>query len=251
MRVTALTRTTATSTSGKEAVLVRAILLTTPKKRWKAMYLNEMRDALPLNVNPYLQLVDDARTKDACVRAASLLESTMRFRDALRSETLEPDIFHMGTKAQQAWFKRLVLLVPQRWAYYAAYAVKSYPLDMSQYPWLFNTSRQPGVEGDTLFTDSSASHVAVMAHNRVWALETHSSQGNTFVSFESTLFSPLLLTLLLKKVNHWSKRRCWKDSAGLPLRSRRLRWEWELSRRSIAINGLLLVLVWCTQTNSR
>ena len=143
---------------------------------WKDMYLKDMRDPLPINVNPYLQLVDDPRCGgDQVVRAASLVESAVRFWRALQEQTLEPDVFHMGTTAQQPWFKTLVTFLPRSAAYYAAYLVKSYPLDMAQYPWLFATSRQAHPERDVLFTDSKATHIAVMAHNRVFRLSVESN----------------------------------------------------------------------------
>jgi hypothetical protein len=47
------------------------------------MYLCD-RVPLPYNYNPFLQLIDDSRASDACVRAASLVESTLRFYTALR-----------------------------------------------------------------------------------------------------------------------------------------------------------------------
>ena len=144
---------------------------------WKDMYLREMRAPLPLNVNPFLQLVDDRRTSDQCVRAASLVASSVRFVTALRRETLEPDVYHVGTTAQQPWFKLGVTFVPRRLAYYCAYLVKSYPLDMSQYPWLFGTSRLASQGRDVLYTDPSSRHVAVLAHNCVYAVTVLSPEG--------------------------------------------------------------------------
>jgi carnitine O-palmitoyltransferase 2 len=144
---------------------------------WKEMYLKEMRDALPLNVNPYLMFVDDARTSDPVIRAAALTESSMHFVKALREETLEPDIFHMGQTAQENWFKTLVNFVPQKFAYYAAYAAKSYPLDMAQYPWLFSTTRQAFPGKDVLYTDAQSRHIAVMHNNNVYAVEGLTAAG--------------------------------------------------------------------------
>lgn len=69
------------------------------------MYLREMRDPLPLNVNPFLKLVDDKRTRDMTTRAASLVASSVRFLQALRNETLEPDVFHVGDVGEERWFK--------------------------------------------------------------------------------------------------------------------------------------------------
>jgi hypothetical protein len=80
-----------------------------------------MRGPLPLNVNPFLKLVDDRRTTDMCVRAASLIVSSVRFLQALRNETLEPDVFHMGELGDKRWFKNAVtLFAPRKIAYFAA-----------------------------------------------------------------------------------------------------------------------------------
>ena len=144
---------------------------------WKAMYLREMRDPLPINVNPFLQLVDDKRTVHPLVRAASLVASSVRFVQALRAETLEPDIYHMGTIAQKPLFKSLVTLLPKKLAYPAAYLAKSYPLDMSQYPWLFGTSRQAKAGGDVLFTNPDSRHIAVLCNNNVFSLDVLSPEG--------------------------------------------------------------------------
>ncbi len=145
---------------------------------WKDMYLREMREPLPLNVNPFLKLVDDRRTSDMCVRAASLVASSVRFLQALRNETLEPDVFHMGEVGEKRWFKNAVtLLVPQRFSYYAAYAVKSYPLDMSQYPWLFCTSRQAAEGRDVLYTEPTSRHIAVLSKNKVYTVDVLTSEG--------------------------------------------------------------------------
>jgi carnitine O-palmitoyltransferase 2 len=144
---------------------------------WKDMYLREMRAPLPVNVNPFLQLVDDSRTRDQCVRAASLVASSVRFLMALRRETLEPDIYHIGKTAQQSWFKLGVTLVPKQLAYYCAYLAKSYPLDMAQYPWLFGTSRLASPGRDVLYTDSAARHIAVLANNSVYSVTVLSPEG--------------------------------------------------------------------------
>jgi hypothetical protein len=81
------------------------------------------------------QLVDDEREgqQSATSRAASLIAATIRFRRALLNETLEPDIFHVGTTAKNDTFRNFMRLVPRSMSYYVAYAANSYPLDMSQY----------------------------------------------------------------------------------------------------------------------
>lgn len=143
---------------------------------WAEMYLRD-RVPLPYNYNPFLQLSDDPRTNDPCVRAASLVNSSMRFYSALKSSTLEPDIYHMGTTAQSAWFKTAVTLLPRSITYYAAYLAKSYPLDMSQYPQLFATTRIPQKERDTLMTAPESRHITVLCGGQVYGVESLKPSG--------------------------------------------------------------------------
>lgn len=151
---------------------------------WTDMYLKEMRYPLPLNVNPFLQLTDDPRTNDQCVRAASLTESAMHFYRALKDQTLEPDIYHMGETATKNWFKTGVTFVPKRFAYACAYLAKSYPLDMAQYPWLFGTSRRANPGRDILYTNNNARHIAVLANNQVYRVNTLSGTGEPLPQHE-------------------------------------------------------------------
>jgi carnitine O-palmitoyltransferase 2 len=143
---------------------------------WSEMYLRD-RVPLPYNYNPFLQLIDDPRTQDPCVRAASLISSCMRFYKALKDSILEPDIFHMGTTAQTPWFKTAVTLLPRSITYYAAYAAKSYPLDMSQYPQLFGTTRLAMRDRDTLFTVDNSRHITVLCGGQVYSVDTLKSSG--------------------------------------------------------------------------
>lgn len=103
----------------------------------------------------------------------------LRFRSALRDRTLLPDVYHMGSIAQQPWFYQLLRLVPSKLAYYVAYAAQSYPLDMSQYPRLFGTSRIPGANGDHLHTVDDSRHIAVLSRGHVYKLTVIEADGET------------------------------------------------------------------------
>jgi hypothetical protein len=85
------------------------------EKWWTRSYL-EGNDPVVFNVNPYFILADgaDPAVKSRqCVQAASLLESSLRFALSVRTNTLTPDM------------------------------ARTTPLDMSQYPLLFNSARIP------------------------------------------------------------------------------------------------------------
>lgn len=154
---------------------------------WSRMYLRDVRAALPINVNPFLQLVDDARNADMLRRAASLIASTLRFRAALLDETLLPDVYHMGKAAQTDAFLHLLRLVPRSAAYYLAYAANSYALDMSQYARLFGTSRIPGSAadgGDSLHTATDSRHIAVLSCGHVYTLAVLKDDGTPLLASE-------------------------------------------------------------------
>ncbi len=115
----------------------------------------------------------------SCVRNAPVLGQripALTMRCTRKDETLEPDIYHMGTIAQQPWFKFAVTLLPRQLTYYAAYFAKSYPLDMSQYPRLFGTTRIAKSGRDELRTTETR-HMAVMCGGRVYSVDVLTAQG--------------------------------------------------------------------------
>jgi carnitine O-palmitoyltransferase 2 len=78
----------------------------------------------------------------------------------------------MQPLARNPWYQRLVSLVPQPYAYASFYLVNAYPLDMSQYPRLFKSTRIPRPELDELVTpDPRARHVVVQRGPRFYRLE--------------------------------------------------------------------------------
>eukprot|EP00002_Diphylleia_rotans_P020437 TRINITY_DN3965_c0_g1_i1.p1 TRINITY_DN3965_c0_g1~~TRINITY_DN3965_c0_g1_i1.p1 ORF type:complete len:661 (+),score=166.79 TRINITY_DN3965_c0_g1_i1:47-2029(+) len=146
---------------------------------WDTMYYTA-RAPLPININPFLQFLADPRAEfnTQSRRAATLIASSLKFYDALSNETLEPDVFHMGHIATQSWFKNLVNFLPKQIAYYAAYAVESYPLDMSQYPKLFSSTRIPKLCRDDIKIPTSPSkHIVVMSKNRFFTIDAVSKNG--------------------------------------------------------------------------
>jgi len=78
------------------------------------------------------------------VRAANFLISSARFLNSLRSNKLKPEIFHLNPeKSDTLFFQRLMRLTPEAVSFYGAYMFNAYPLDMSQYYRLFNSTRIP------------------------------------------------------------------------------------------------------------
>lgn len=143
-------------------------------KPWYDMYL-ESRDPLPINVNPFIQLAEDPLKREMVSRGASLIRSAVRFYETLKAEKLEPDVFVMkGSKYDK--YKHLLHLLPSSIASYPAILLKAYPLDMSQYKFLFGTSRVPKVGKDSLQQNSSL-HAVVVHNNCFYKLFLYSEEG--------------------------------------------------------------------------
>lgn len=107
-----------------------------------------------LNLNPFFLLEDDPtpQRSDQVVRAASLITSTLKFIDALRNKSLEPDVFR-GT-----------------------------PLCMSQFSRLFGTARMPTENGCYIQSDDQSKHIVVLAHSQFYHFEVFDDEGNIAVT---------------------------------------------------------------------
>lgn len=114
---------------------------------WFDMYLKS-RAPLPVNFNAYIgmEMDKDPSKNNQLDRASVLISSSVRFANSLRAHLLKPDIYHMDpTRSADEVFLRRAGWVPGplRWLY--AYSQKAFPLDMSQYGRLFNSTRIPKV----------------------------------------------------------------------------------------------------------
>ncbi|KAG0169405.1 hypothetical protein DFQ28_003955 [Apophysomyces sp. BC1034] len=116
---------------------------------WYDSYL-QYTDPVVLNLNPFFVLEDDPTPlrNDQVIRASSLIYSTLTFIDALRTKTLEPDVFR-GT-----------------------------PLCMSQFGRLFATARVPTDEGCFIVPAEDARHIVVMAHSQCYHFEVFNEAGD-------------------------------------------------------------------------
>ncbi|CAG8617594.1 1266_t:CDS:2, partial [Acaulospora morrowiae] len=106
---------------------------------WYDSYLN-YTDPVVLNLNPFFVLEDDPTParNNQIERAASLILSSLKFIQALRTETLEPDVFR-GT-----------------------------PLCMSQYQRMFGTARLPTENGCRMDTDHESKHIVVLCRSQFY-----------------------------------------------------------------------------------
>ncbi|XP_028260185.1 carnitine O-palmitoyltransferase 2, mitochondrial [Parambassis ranga] len=147
---------------------------------WFDMYLSA-RDSVVLNFNPFMSFNPDPKPEynDQLVRATNMVCSAVRFMKTLRASLLEPEVFHLNpAKSDTDSFKNLIRWVPSSLSWYGAYMVNAYPLDMSQYFRLFNSTRVPKRGRDELFTDEKARHLIVMRKGNMYAFDIVDRDGN-------------------------------------------------------------------------
>eukprot|EP00960_Hanusia_phi_P027250 746718-Hanusia_phi.AAC.1 len=161
---------------------------------WFDMYL-ENRSPLPLNINPQLTLLDDPLLdkNDQASRAALLTWSSARFFRTLTEGHLIPDMFHtqkclggtgtgffkfLNGKGGSSQFETVCAMTPRNYAFYAAYIYGTYPLDMSQYQNLFQSTRVPMPGKDKLVKYETSKHVVIQRGTEFWSLDILDDNGN-------------------------------------------------------------------------
>ncbi|XP_030180743.1 carnitine O-palmitoyltransferase 2, mitochondrial isoform X2 [Lynx canadensis] len=147
---------------------------------WFDMYLSA-RDSIVLNFNPFLAFNPDPKSEynDQLTRATNMTVSAIRFLKTLRAGLLEPEVFHLNpAKSDTDTFKRLIRFVPSSLSWYGAYLVNAYPLDMSQYFRLFNSTRLPKPIQDELFTNEKARHLLVLRKGHFYVFDVLDQDGN-------------------------------------------------------------------------
>lgn len=146
---------------------------------WFDMYLRD-RQPLPINYNPmivYSQETDE-RYNDQLVKATNLVVSSIRFLKSLRAGILEPEVFHLNPKKSNTeFFRTFTGMLPSWISWYGAFALKAYPLDMSQYANLFNSTRIPEQGKDRISLDKSARHMVVMRGGHFYAFDILNQDG--------------------------------------------------------------------------
>ncbi|KAF3835678.1 hypothetical protein F7725_028236 [Dissostichus mawsoni] len=161
------------ATSQVNKVIFSNLKMTISKtfRPWSDMYLSA-RDSVVLNFNPFMSFNPDPKTEynDQLVRSTNM---------TLRAGILEPEVFHLNpAKSDTDSFKRFIRWVPSSLSWYGAYMVNAYPLDMSQYFRLFNSSRIPKTGRDELFTDEKARHLLVMRNGNMYIFDVVDKDGN-------------------------------------------------------------------------
>ena len=156
---------------------------------WYEMYLKDRRP-LVVNSNPAVGWRADPQRTTQISRASSLLQAAAVTYRTLRDKQLEPDIFHTEPKkSQTGWWENVIPYVPSSISFYGAYAVGAYPLDMSQYDYLFQSTRLPGIEEDTLQTYTDSKHVCVMRGSKFYKVNILDDRGDLLN--ESSIYNSL------------------------------------------------------------
>ncbi|XP_054644844.1 carnitine O-palmitoyltransferase 2, mitochondrial [Dunckerocampus dactyliophorus] len=153
---------------------------------WFDMYLSA-REPVVLNFNPFMSFNPDPKSEynNQLVRASNMVCSAVRFMKTLRAGLLEPEVFHLNpAKSDTDAFKKLIRWVPSSLSWYGAFMVKAYPLDMSQYFRLFNSSRIPKQGRDELFTDEKGRHLLVMRKGNMYVFDIVDGNGNLVAPME-------------------------------------------------------------------
>lgn len=125
---------------------------------WYDAYLN-YDSPVVLNLNPFFLLEDDPFNNETnqfnpqVKRATSLTLSSLKFIQALKNETLPPDILKNGQ-----------------------------PLCMYQYSKLFGASRIPHNDGCLMQTDSNSNHIVVMSKSQFYWFDVMDSDSNLILS---------------------------------------------------------------------
>lgn len=147
---------------------------------WYDMYLKDRR-AVMLNHNPFMAMKLDERPayNQPAIRLSNFLVSSIRFAKSLRDNVLEPEVFHLNPeKSDTSQFRNFVRLLPKAVSWYGAYWYKAFPLDMSQFPRLFNSTRIPKPERDELFTDPTAKHIVIFRRGHPYIFDVLDKDGN-------------------------------------------------------------------------
>uniref|UniRef100_A0A1A8MQ23 Carnitine O-palmitoyltransferase 2, mitochondrial n=1 Tax=Nothobranchius pienaari TaxID=704102 RepID=A0A1A8MQ23_9TELE len=147
---------------------------------WFDMYLSA-RDSVVLNFNPFMSFNPDPKKdyNDQLVRSTNMACSAVRFMKTLRAGLLAPEVFHLNPeKSDTDQFKNFIRWVPASLSWYGAYMVNAYPLDMSQYFRLFNSTRIPKRGRDELVTDENGRHLLIMRKGNMYVFDIIDTDGN-------------------------------------------------------------------------
>lgn len=147
-------------------------------KPWFEMYLKS-RLPLILNFNFFLAFTDDQKQLTPAARLTNYVVSSVRFMNSLRANSLDPEVYHLYPKKTNTdRFRQYLRFVPKAISFYGAMIQKAYPLDMSQYSRLFNSTRIPKADCDVLQTNvENVRHIIVLKHGHYYKVNILEENG--------------------------------------------------------------------------
>lgn len=149
-------------------------------KPWFDMYLKD-RKPLPINYNPMLVFTNEKRPEynTQLVRTTNLIISSLRFYKSLKDNVLEPEVYHLNPKKSDTeLFRTICANTPSIFSWYVAFLFKAYPLDMSQYPNLFGSTRIPETDKDRIYRKPDTRHVTVQRNGNFYTFNVLDENGN-------------------------------------------------------------------------
>lgn len=146
---------------------------------WFEMYLKD-RQPLPINYNPLLVMKphENAALNNQRVQTINYVISSLRFMRSLRSQMLEPEVFHLNPKKSDTeQYRKLIKMTPSMVSTYVSYLFKAYPLDMSQFPGLFGATRIPETDKDRIYRSTTSRHILVVRNGYLYAVNVIDTDG--------------------------------------------------------------------------
>lgn len=110
-----------------------------------------------------------------------MLVSSLRFMKSFQKEILLPDAFHMQpSKTANDQFWRKVTWMPKTFATPLCYALGVFPLDMSQFKNLLQSTRLPRPEKDAIERFPNSKHVVILHKGCFYAFDVFDQNGDIF-----------------------------------------------------------------------
>ena len=148
---------------------------------WFDMYLKDRRP-VSFTHNPGLSLINDPReefNRNPPLRMASVIISILRFHKSLQAKKLYPDVFHMKPhETDNAKFWSKVKWMPKLIATPLAYYLNVYPLDMSQFSNVLNSTRLPLEGKDAIQSFADSKHLVILHKGRLFSFDGLDENGD-------------------------------------------------------------------------
>ena len=147
---------------------------------WTEMYLRDRRP-VAFTHTPGLG-VNLEHDVDLLQRVSTLLISGLRFHQTYKHDKLTPDVYHLvpaKTNNMRFWSHR-VRYMPDLIATHLCYLFKVFPLDMSQSPYLLQSTRIPRLEADILERFPQSKHVLVLFKGHLYTFDVYDEDDRLF-----------------------------------------------------------------------